>query len=69
MNDALVARGPRRRRTPDYPRLHALRRLVYAKPVGIEMDKRLIRHLTKHRRGVRGLRLRQVPRRTTVSRW
>ena len=69
VNKTMVPRGPRRQGNPGYPRLHALRLLVYAKITRIETDKGLIRHLTKHRHVVRGLRLRRIPHRTTVGRW
>jgi IS5 family transposase len=69
VNKTLIAKGPRRRGNPGYPRLHAIRLLVYAKLTRIETDKGLIRHLTKHRRVVRGLRLRQIPHRTPLGRW
>jgi len=69
VNKTLISKGPQRRGNPGYPRLHALRLLVYAKLTRIETDKGLIRHLKKNRRVVRGLRLNRVPHRTTVGRW
>jgi transposase len=69
VNKTLISREPQRRGNPGYPRLHAIRLLVYAKLTGIETDKGLIRHLTKHRHVTRGLRLRQIPHRTTIGRW
>lgn len=69
VNKTLVTKGPRRRGNPGYPRLQAIRLLVYARLKGIGTDKGLIRHLKKKRRAVRGLRLSQIPHRTTVGRW
>jgi transposase len=69
VNKTLISTGPQRRGNPGYPRLHAVRLLVYAKLTRIETDKGLIRHLTKNRHVARGLRLRQIPHRTTIGRW
>lgn len=69
VNKTLVTKGPKRRGNPGYPRLQAIRLLVYAKLTRIETDKGLIRHLKKNRHVVRGLRLRRIPHRTTISRW
>lgn len=69
VNKTLVSKGPRRRGNPGYPRLQAIRLLVYAKLTRNETDKGLIRHLKKNRQVVRGLRLRQIPHRTTIGRW
>jgi len=69
VNKTMVSTGPRRRGNPGYPRLQAIRLLVYARLKGIGTDKGLIRHLERNRRVVRGLRLSQIPHRTTVGRW
>ena len=69
VNKTLISKEPRRRGNPGYPRLQAIRLLVYARLKGIGTDKGLIRHLKKNRRAVRGLRLSRVPHRTTVGRW
>ena len=69
VNKTMVSKETRRRGNPGYPRLQAIRLLVYARLKGIGTDKGLIRHLKKKRRAVRGLRLNQIPHRTTVGRW
>jgi transposase/ribosomal protein L30/L7E len=69
VNKTLISKEVRRRGNPGYPRLQAIRLLVYARLKGIGTDKGLIRHLERNRRVVRGLRLNRVPHRTTVGRW
>jgi len=54
--------------TPGYPRLQAVRLLVYARLKRIGTDKGLVRHLKK-RRAVRALGFKRVPHRTTIGRW
>jgi transposase len=69
VNKTMVSKEASRRGNPGYPRLQAIRLLVYAKLKGIGTDKGLIRHLNRNRRAVRGLRLNRIPHRTTVGRW
>lgn len=69
VNKTLISKEARRRGNPGYPRLQAIRLLVYARLKRIGTDKGLIRHLKKNRRAIRGLRLSQIPHRTTVGRW
>ena len=69
MNKTVISKGPRRRGNPDYPRLQAVRLLVYAWLKGIGTDKALVCHLNKKRRAVRAFGFKRVPHRTTVGRW
>ena len=69
VNKTVVSKGLRRRGNPGYPRLQAVRLLVYAKLRGIETDKGLVRHLKKGRRALKALGFKRVPHRTTVGRW
>ena len=69
MNKTVVSNEVRRRGNPGYPRLQAVRLLVYAKLRGIGTDKGLIRHLKKNRQAARALGFKRVPHRTTVGRW
>lgn len=55
VNKAMVSKGPRRRGNPGYPRLQAIRLLVYNQLKGIGTDKGRIRHLKKHRRTIKAL--------------
>ena len=69
VNKTLVSKGSKRRGNPGYPRLQAVRLLVYARLRRIGTDKGLIRYLKKNRQAVRGLGFKRVPHRTTVGRW
>jgi transposase len=69
VNKTLISKEVRRRGNPGYPKLQAIRLLVYARLKRIRTDKGIIRHLKKNRRAVRGLRLNRIPHRTTVGRW
>lgn len=69
VNKAVVSKGSRRRGNPGYPRLQAVRLLVYAKLGRIETDKGLVRHLKKNRRALKALGFKRVPHRTTIGRW
>jgi transposase len=59
----------RRRGNPGYPRLQAVRLLVYAKLKGVGTDKGLVRHLERNRLALGALGFKRVPHRTTVGRW
>jgi len=69
VNKTLVSNGSRRRGNPGYPRLQAVRLLVYAKLKRIGTDKGLVRHLKRDRLALEALGFKQVPHRTTVGRW
>jgi hypothetical protein len=69
VNKAVVSEGSRRRGNLGYPRLQAVRLLVYAKLRRIETDKGLVRHLKKNRRALKALGFKRVPHRTTIGRW
>jgi len=69
VNKTVVSKEACRRGNPGYPRLQAVRLLVYAKLRGIGTDKGLIRHLKKNRRAARALGFKRIPHRTTVGRW
>jgi len=69
VNKTLFSNGSRRRGNPGYPRLQAVRLLVYAKLKRIGTDKGLVRHLKKDRLALETLGFKRVPHRTTVGRW
>ncbi len=69
VNKTMVYEKSKRCGNPGYPRLQAVRLLVYARLKGIGTDKGLIRHLKKNRYAVRALGFKRVPHRTTVGRW
>jgi hypothetical protein len=69
VNKTVVSKKSKRRGNPGYPRLQAVRLLVYARLKRIGTDKGLIRHLKRNRRAVRALGFKRVPHRTTVGRW
>ena len=69
VNKELVTEKPRRPGNPGYPRLVAVRVLVYSVLRGSENDTRLIAHLEKHSHIARALGLKRIPHRTTVGRW
>jgi len=69
VNKTLVSNGSRRRGNPGYPRLQAVRLLVYAKLKRIGTDEGLVRHLKRDRLALEALGFKQVPHRTTVGRW
>lgn len=69
VNKTMVSKGLGRRGNPGYPRLQAIRLLVYARLKGIRTDKGLIRYLKKSRHAVRALGFNGIPHRTTVGRW
>jgi transposase len=69
VNKTMVSNGNRRRGNPGYPRLQAVRLLVYAKLKGIGTDKGLVRHLERNRIVLGALGFKRVPHRTTVGRW
>ena len=69
INKELVAEGPRRRGNPGYPRLVAVRTLVFYVLKGLENDTRLVAHLEKHPHIVGALGLNRIPHRTTIGRW
>ncbi len=69
VNKTVVSKKSKRRGNPGYPRLQAVRLLVYARLKRIGTDKGLIRHLKKNRCAVRALGFKWVPHRTTIGRW
>ena len=69
MNKVAVPPEPVRRGNPGYPRLRAVRLLVYSRLVGLENDTRVVMHLRKRRDVARALGFRRTPHRTTVGRW
>jgi len=69
VNKTMVYEKSKRCGNPGYPRLQAVRLLVYARLKRIGTDKGLIRHLKRNRRAVRALGFKRVPHRTTVGRW
>ena len=69
VNKTVVSNMMKRHSNPGYPRLQAVRLLVYARLKRIGTDKGLIRHLKKNRYAVRALGFKRVPHRTTVGRW
>jgi transposase len=69
VNKTVVSKKTRSRGNPGYPRLQAIRLLVYAKLKRIGTDKGLIRHLKRNRKAVKALGFKRVPHRTTVGRW
>src|SRR4030042_6115132 len=69
INKAIVPAEPKRRGTPGYGRVKALRVLVYARLKGLDNDTRVIEHLKKHTWIAKTLGLVTVPDRTTVGRW
>ena len=69
VNKELVALGPKRRGNPGYPRLQAVRVLVYSVLKGLENDTRLVKHLDKRLHIARSLGLNCIPHRTTIGRW
>lgn len=69
VNKVVVPPTPGRRGNPGYPRLGAVRLLVYSKLVRLENDTWLIRHLKKRRDVTRALGFKRVPHRTTIGRW
>lgn len=69
VNKTVVSNMMKRRGNPGYPRLQAVRLLVYARLKGIGTDKGLTHHLKRNRRAVRALGFKRVPHRTTVGRW
>lgn len=69
VNKTVVSNGCRKRGNPGYPRLQAIRLLVYAKIKGIGTDKGLIRHLERNRLALGALGFKRVPHRTTLGRW
>jgi hypothetical protein len=48
INKAIVPAEPKRRGTPGYGRVKALRVLVYARLKGLDNDTRIVEHLKKH---------------------
>ena len=68
VNKAIISDDPKRRGTPGYGRLRALRVLVYARLKGLENDTRVVEHLKKPSGAVGTLGLRKVPGRTDVGR-
>jgi len=69
VNKVAVPPEPVRRGNPGYPRLRAVRLLVYSKLAGLENDSWVVRHLKRRRDVARALGFRRVPHRTTVGRW
>ena len=69
VNKAIVPAEPKRRGTPGYGRVKALRILVYARLKRLENDTRIVEHLKKHSDVSRILGLCKIPDRTTVGRW
>jgi len=69
VNKTVVSNMMKRRGNAGYPRLQAVRLLVYTRLKRIGTDKGLIRHLKRNRRAVRALGFKRVPHRTTVGRW
>lgn len=69
VNRELVAEEAGRRGNPGYPRLVAVRVLVYMVLKGLENDTRLIAHLEKNLHVARTLGLKRIPHRTTIGRW
>jgi len=69
VNKTMVSNGSRRRGNPGYPRLQAVRMLVYARLRRIGTDEGLVRHLKRDRLALRTLGFKQVPHRTTIGRW
>jgi hypothetical protein len=69
VNRELVPEEPGRRGNPGYPRLQAMRVLVYSILKGLENDTRLIAHLEKNLHVAWALGLERVPHRMTVGRW
>ena len=69
VNRVVMPPEPRRRGNPGYPRLRAVRLLVYSKLARLENDTWIVRHLKRRRDVVRALGFRRVPHRTTVGRW
>lgn len=69
VNKTMVYEKSKRRGNPGYPRLQAVRLLVYARLKRIGTDKGLIRHLKKNRYAARALGFKRVPHRTTIGRW
>ncbi len=69
VNKTVVSNMMKRRGNPGYPRLQAVRLLVYTRLKRIGTDKGLIRHLKMNKRAVRALGFKRVPHRTTVGRW
>jgi len=69
VNKVVVPAEPKRRGSPGYGRVKALRGLVYSRLKGLENDTRIVEHLERYRRVARALGLLSVPDRTTVGRW
>ena len=69
VNKTVVSKKSKRRGNPGYPRLQAVRLLVYARLKRIGTDKGLIRHLKRNRSAMRAFGFKRVPHRTTVGRW
>jgi len=69
VNKAIVPAEPKRRGTPGYGRVKALRVLIYARLKRLDNDTRIVEHLKKHLSIARTLGLGAVPDRTTVGRW
>jgi IS5 family transposase len=69
VNKAIVPAEPKRRGTPGYGQVKALRVLVYARLKRLDNDTRIIEHLKKHPCISKTLDLLTVPDRTTVGRW
>jgi hypothetical protein len=69
VNKVVVSKGSRRRGNPGYPRLQAVRLLVYARLKRIGTDEGLARYLKRDRLALRALGFKQVPHRTTIGRW
>jgi IS5 family transposase len=69
VNKAIVPAEPKRRGTPGYGQVKALRVLVYARLKRLDNDTRIIEHLKKHPCISKTLGLLTVPDRTTVGRW
>jgi hypothetical protein len=69
VNKVVVSAEPRRRGSPGYGRLRALRGLVYSRLKGLENDTIIVEHLKGYRWAVRALGLPSVPHRMSVGRW
>jgi hypothetical protein len=69
VNKAIVPVEPKRRGTPGYGRIKALRVLVFARLKRLDNDTRVVEHLKKHPWIAKTLGLDAVPDRTTVGRW
>ena len=69
VNKAIVPAERKRRGTPGYGRVKALRVLVFARLKGLENDTRIVEHLKKRKDVSRTLGLSRTPDRTTIGRW